>query len=129
MKTHCRCLSYSSCCWRVRGACGVSSSGWTKSHAWRGLGLLREYTHGEDTDLELLAALSLTILLSLSELLDWYSPSVYGRSSGGSVSEDSELIGELACRVRVWQESGENLDGSRWQPLLPSLGLLVEIGE
>ena len=40
-----------------------------------------------------------------------------------------ELIGELACRVRVWRDSGENLSGSRWRRLLLSLGLVVEIGE
>ena len=72
----------------------------------------RSITHGEDTD------------LASAELRP---ASVYGRSSGVPVSE--ELIGELACRVRVWRESEENLNGSRWRPLLPSLGLLVEIGE
>ena len=42
----------------------------------------------------------LTVLLSLSKLPNWYSPSVYGRSSGASVSQ--ELIGKLVdcCCVR-----------------------------
>ena len=58
---------------------------------------------------------SLSDRTSLLLLLDWYSPSVYGESSGALVSE--EPIRELVdcCRVWVWRECGKNLNGSRWE--------------
>ena len=54
-----------SCCWRIGGACGVSSYGWKKVCA----GKLCVFS--ESSAWVPLVGLSGTVLLSLSELLDW----------------------------------------------------------